>query len=167
MTELFNKLRVSRSDSYVITLILGALLFIFPGKISSILFLIVGLLMAIFGVVSVINGLTVKDRDGIGTATTGLVHVAVGLLLMFTRTWLLSTGIRLFGIFILVDGIIGIINQNNDTGEKALHIVLVGIGFILLVNPLSILFTTIRWAGIALMIDGIVGLVTGNNLIHR
>ena len=163
MMDIFRRIRVHIAFTSVMTIILGLILIAAPGMAVRTLFLILGWILVISGVLSLLTALLSQGKPvGQADLVLGLIQLASGLVLLARPHFLMSLCGFAMGFLMLLHGVHDIqgAKEGKALGYDAKLPMVIGIvtlvlGIILMVNPFSTVATLIRAAGFFLLADGI------------
>lgn len=107
MKDLKNKMMGSSAISAILFVILGTLLIIFPQKMANIICYGIGLVVLLYGIILILKYLGDKDRKSVITTDIVIGVILCGVaLFMFLSQALLSIIALIFGLFLVIDGIL-------------------------------------------------------------
>ncbi len=163
MFEFFQKIRMQMLLTAVLTLILGIMLTVMPGIAIETLFLILGWILVITGVVSILSSLLRHGKPiGQGDLVLGLVELATGLVVLLRPTFLVSVVGIVLGILLIMHGARDVqsARESKALGYGWKMALTVGIltlvmGVLIIFNPFSTAKVLLRVAGIFLIVDAV------------
>lgn len=163
MFDLFRKLRMQVLLSAVLTLLLGLLLVIMPGMAVETLFLLLGWMLVITGVVSILSSLLTRGRPvGQSDLVLGLLELATGLAILAKPGLLVSLCGVLLGLLLVMHGARDIQSARESRAlgydwklSLAVGILTLIMGAFVIFNPFSTAKLLLRVAGICLMVDAV------------
>ena len=150
-----NKKNISSSlISGLIMILVGILFIIFQGKVLSILFTIIGVLLIAYGIIDLINH----------KQTSGLIKVLVGVLIIVFGWVLVSVCLYIFGALLIIFGVLNLVQlfRQKAHGTKPLITILLYLspildilcGIFLIINQIKAIDYAFIFFGIILIIDG-------------
>ena len=147
------------------TLVFGLLLLICPQKLTDLVFNICGTALCSFGIFNILRYFLRKDPySGFNwELCTGLVLLTIGAVLILFKNALLSLLPLLFGLALLIGGIVKIQAAMNMRrmmyGRWYMTMIAAGVstllGLLIIVNPFGTLLTLLRVIGGALVIEAL------------
>ena len=175
--SVFTSLRVALAVSGVLSLIVGILLLVWPGKSAGVLTWILALFLLIAGLTSIAIGIFSGKAGGwarVGYIALGLLYIVAGGVMFFadhrtafaniaTTTAVLAVIVVIFiGVSWIVDGIVSLtlINQAASKGWTiAFAIISIIAGIVVLFSPLGAALVIWWILGISLVVIGIIQIV--------
>lgn len=148
--------------------VMGGALIYDPNFFTKLVGMIVGGLIALYGVISLVRYFIKAKEDPTNAfgLVTGVISCAAGVFIMVRPDFIPKVIAVLFGCYMLISGIINVqealyIKGRGDSNWlrgflPALLTALVGI--LLLINPLVLANTTLRVLGVCLLISGIMNI---------
>ncbi len=167
MFELFEKMKMQVLLTAVLTVLLGILLAVMPGMAIETLFLVVGWLLMISGIVSLLSALLLRGRPvGQGDLVLGLLEVASGLVVLMRPTFLVSVLGIVLGLVLVMHGARDIQSAREAKAlgypwkaSLAVGLLTLVMGALVIINPFSTAKILLRVAGIFLILDGVGDLI--------
>ena len=164
------ELKSRRTWTSLTIVILGLILFLYPGGTIYLLCRLIALALIISGTASVVQQLTGWKYPGAAAgifAAWGSVLVVLGIVLWFNYKALASVIPVIIGIAIFANGIIGIVNSNSMRkmelpgwfGRMILSILMVVLGVIIFTNPFTSAHLLVMAIGVSLIFTGISSLI--------
>lgn len=162
MFDFFRKIRLNITFSAVLTIILGIILVAVPGAAVKTVFLAVGWMLIVSGVVSLLSAAFSRGQPvGQGDFVLGLIQIATGLVVLMRPGFLLSLVGLVLGFVLLLHGVRDIQSAREAKalgyGYKfslIVGIVTLAMGFVIMVNPFTAGENLLRLAGLFLILDG-------------
>ena len=148
--------------------VMGIALIYEPHFFTKVVWIIVGGVMALYGVISLVRYFikAKEDPDNAFGLATGVISCAAGVFIMVRPDFIPKVIAVVFGCYMLISGIVNIQESVYITGRgdskwlraflPALLTALVGV--LLLINPLVLANTTLRVLGVCLLISGIMNI---------
>ena len=151
-------------------ILLGLILLLIPGVATSVLFNGIGAVCILIGLVHAVKYFTLNAREAVisNDMALGLAWIVGGLSVIIFKGLLVSLLPSLFGLVILVGGVIKIqstmgfkrMNSGRWYWELICAAVSVVLGILILANPFSTALLMMRVIGISLLIEGGMDLVS-------
>ena len=151
-------------------ILLGLVLLFIPGLATSVLFNGIGVVCILIGLVHAIKYLTLNAREAVvsNDMALGLAWIVGGLSVIIFKGLLVSLLPILFGLVILVGGVIKIqstlgfkrMNSGKWYWEMICAAVSAVLGILILANPFSTALLMMRVIGISLLIEGCMDLIS-------
>ncbi len=151
-------------------ILIGLILLIWPGIATNLLFGAIGAICIIIGLVYVVRYCMLEAKLAITSfdLSLGLVWIIAGVAVIVFKNLLISLLPILFGLIVLIGGVIKIqstlgfkrMNATRWYLELICAIVSIAFGVIILLNPFSTALLLMRVIGAALAIEGIMDLVS-------
>ena len=167
--SVFTSLRVALAVSGVLSLIVGILLLVWPGKSAGVLTWILALFLLIAGLTSIAIGIFSGKAGGwarVGYIALGLLYIVASVVAfanIATTTAVLAVIVVIFiGVSWIVDGIVSLtlINQAASKGWTiAFAIISIIAGIVVLFSPLGAALVIWWILGISLVVIGIIQIV--------
>lgn len=157
--------------SSVILIVLGLILIIMPDIASTLVFVSIGVMLIIIGMINIIRYCTMEQRQQVISyaLAIGVICCAGGILVMALRPVLLSVLPFLCGGIVVIGGVLQLQKalQFKRMGTKTWFInlifacVLLVLGSIILFNPFKTALVLIRLIGAALLVEGVLSIISG------
>lgn len=154
----------------VAVIVLGIILLVAPGLATSIVFNVAGIGCILIGLVHVVRYCRLEARLAVvsNDMATGLLLIIGGVLLIVFKRLFVSLLPILFGLAILVGGVIQIQTtlgfRHMNFGHWYLELICAAIsvvlGILVIVNPFSAADLMMRVIGISLIVEGVMDLVS-------
>lgn len=152
--------------SIVISIIMGAVLLIYPEQSIKYISLAVGCTIICFGVLAAIDYF-VKNKSAYMLAS-GIVLMAFGVFVCIKYKTIISLIEILFGIFILCGGVVNFATSIEAARKKnaswmvtiLLSVAAIVFGILSIIQPFSVSTTLVRFIGIGLFIYAVLGIVS-------
>lgn len=151
-------------------ILIGLILLIWPGIATNLLFGAIGAICIVIGLVYVVRYCMLEDKLAITSfdLALGLVWIIGGVAVIVFKNLLLSLLPILFGLIVLVGGVIKIqstlgfkrMNAPRWYLELVCAIVSIAFGVIILLNPFATAQLLMRIIGAALLVEGCMDLVS-------
>ena len=149
---------------------LGLVLLIMPGLATSVVFNVIGIGCILIGVVHIIKYCRLDARAAVlsNEMAQGLAWAVGGLLIIIFKGLLVSLLPTLFGLAVLVGGVIKIqstlgfrrMNASRWYWELICAAVSVVLGILILTNPFSTALLLMRVIGISLIVEGVMDMIS-------
>ena len=166
--------RLTLSWTEIITggavILLGLVLLIIPGVATSVLFNGIGAVCILIGLMHVVKYLTLDARMAVisNDMALGLAWIVGGTSIIIFKGLLVSLLPILFGLIVLVGGVIKIqstlgfkrMNAPHWYWELICAVVSVVLGILILTNPFSTALLMMRVVGLALLLEGCMDMVS-------
>ena len=166
--------RLTLSWTEIITcgaiILLGLVLLVLPGVATSVLFNGIGMVCILIGLIHVIKYCTLDARTAVvsNDMAQGLAWIVGGILFIVFKGLLVSLLPILFGLVVLVGGVIKVqitmgfrhMNAGRWYWELICAVVSVVLGIIILSNPFSTALLMMRVIGVTLVLEGAMDLVS-------
>lgn len=149
----------------IVCAVLGALLIAFPDRMLEYTSLFIGGAFIACGVFAIINYLI--KRRFVFTLTLGIIAVLSGLIICLAYKQILSVIVFLMGIFLLVGGIINLVNSFYVAASMphswiittVLSVVSAALGIVCMSNPFRAQNTLVQFLGIGLIVFAVLDLI--------
>lgn len=149
----------------VVCAVLGSLLIAFPDKMLSYVSLFIGGAFIVCGVFAIIN--YVIKRNYVFILTLGIMAAVSGIIICLAYRQIISVIIFLMGIFLLVGGIVNLVNAFYVSSamphvwivNSVFSVASVALGIVSMTNPFDTQNTLVQFLGIGLIIFAILDLV--------
>ena len=162
------KNKIGNMISLVFIIILGIALVIFPGTALTTLIKIIGGAMALIGIIKIVAGLVVKEKNlpvYLQMVLSAVITVA-GFIFLYSPDFIISLFPIFMGLTIALTGVLDLltaIDSKNDAVPNwnimlVLSLITIGFGILIFANPFSTMEFLIRIMGIALVYNGVSGI---------
>ena len=151
-------------------ILLGLVLLFVPGVATSVVFNGIGMVCLLIGLVHILKYCRLETRQAVisNDMALGLAWIVGGLSIIIFKNLLVSLLPILFGLVILLGGVIKIqstlgfkrMNAARGYWELICASISVALGIIILANPFSTALLMMRVIGIALVLEGCMDLVS-------
>ena len=155
----------------VAIVLIGLVLLIWPDIATSLLFSVIGAVCIIIGMVYVVRYFMLEARISITSfdLSLGLVWIIGGVLVIVFKGLLISLLPILFGLVILIGGVVKIqstlsfrrMNAARWYIELICAAVSIAFGVVILLNPFSTALLLMRVIGAGLVVEGVMDLASG------
>lgn len=169
MKDFINELKWNKIVYGAILVVVGLILFLFPGQISEVISMVVGLFFLLMGIVVIVAYLTkrVEMVFGSNRLVIGAAFITLGIFVMRRADFVVSIIPFILGLIVLVSGVnklqsfIDLKRLNSDGGIVTLVFAILNIAFgvVLIINPFDAAIVLLKVTGIALMFSGVTDLV--------
>ena len=164
MREFFGKIKNLSIITIIASAVMGIVLLARPGETLYVVSMICGITMIALGVGALISYL-VKDRN-ILLIILAVISVIMGIIVCVKYKSILSILLFLFGLFILISGIVDLITsidvKRYGFGDWIvsflMSLVTAVLGLLIVVNPFSSSLAVIRLLGISLLVYAVLDL---------
>ncbi|WP_125712513.1 DUF308 domain-containing protein [Companilactobacillus kedongensis] len=160
---------------FIFLLVVGILITAQPTKSVNAIIYLVSTYIAIYGVLSIIDGISIRQKTGENNIAIGLGAGALllAVLVLFVAKILIQLVPPVLGIILLVNGI----NQFRDSNETKRHVnvtpwldyfysaLLIGVGIVFILNPSKTMIFFYQLFGIGLIILAFFEII--NSRIYR
>ena len=154
----------------IAVILIGLVLLISPGIATSLLFGVIGAVCIIIGLVYVVRYFMLEAKISITSfdLSLGLVWILGGVLVIVFKGLLISLLPILFGLIILIGGVVKIqstlsfrrMNATRWYIELVCAIISIAFGVIILLNPFSTALLLMRVIGAGLVVEGVMDLAS-------
>ena len=166
--NLFEKIRKDVVWSSIAYLILGFLLLIKPGTALVTVVHILAIVAAVMGIVSLVSYFKDKYSAGNGGVIKGVVYLLIAAFLYFGAGFIISIVPIIFGILIVISGIVKLqeaLDMMKYRASGSITVLIISIlslvlGVLILINPFGTAELLFRIIGIALIYNGVSDLLT-------
>lgn len=169
MKDFINELKWNKIVYGAILVVVGLILFLFPGQISEVISMVVGLFFLLMGIVVIVTYLTkrVEMVFGSNRLVIGAAFITLGIFVMRRADFVVSIIPFILGLIVLVSGVnklqnfIDLKRLNSDGGIVTLVFAILNIAFgvVLIINPFDAAIVLLKVTGVALAFSGITDLV--------
>lgn len=169
MKDFINELKWNKIVYGAILVVVGLILFLFPGQISEVISMVVGLFFLFMGIVVIVTYLTkrVEMVFGSNRLVIGAAFITLGIFVMRRADFVVSIIPFILGLIVLVSGVnklqsfIDLKRLHSDGGIVTLVFAILNIvfGVVLIINPFDAAIVLLKVTGIALMFSGVTDLV--------
>lgn len=165
MREIFSKLKNLSLITIAAGLITGILLLFQPDETVQFVSMLCGITVIMLGVGAWISYFT-KVKSTI-LAILGSLAIIAGIILCIKYKSIISVVLFLFGIFVLISGIVDFISaidaKRNDLKSWILSLIMAGasiiLGLLVVVNPFGSMLVLTKMLGVALIIYAVMDLI--------
>lgn len=165
MREIFSKLKNLSLITIAAGLITGILLLFQPDETVQFVSMLCGITVIMLGVGAWISYFT-KVKSTI-LAILGSLAIIAGIILCIKYKSIISVVLFLFGIFVLISGIVDFISaidaKRNDLKSWLLSLIMAGasiiLGLLVVVNPFGSMLVLTKMLGVALIIYAVMDLI--------
>ncbi len=166
--NLFEKIRKDVVWSSIAYLILGFLLLFKPGTALVTVVHILAIVAAVMGIVSLVSYFKDKYSAGNGGVIKGVVYLLIAAFLYFGAELIISIVPIIFGILIIISGIVKLqeaLDMMKYRASGSITVLIISIlslvfGVLILINPFGTVELLLRIIGIALIYNGVSDLLT-------
>ena len=164
------ELKSRRTWTSLTIIILGLILFLYPGGTIFLLCRLIALALIISGAVSVLQQLTGWKYPGAAAgifAAWGAILIVLGIVLWINYKALASLIPVIIGICIFLNGVIGVVNSNSMRkmdlpgwfGRMILSGLMIVLGIVVFTNPFTTSHILVMAIGVSLIFTGISSMI--------